>query len=132
MKTMRPRPACLALAAMTLLAACAQAPRYATGEAKPAQVAVEVTNNNWMDVVIYAVSGGNRVRLGSVTTGMQQRFRIPMSLGATSGDFRLEAHPMGSAEVFASDRIVVQPGTRILWSLENQLGLSSYRLASGK
>ena len=133
MNTKRPRLAGLALAATLALAACAHQPSYATEESAPnAPVAVVVTNNNWMDVVVYAVSYGNKTRLGSVTTGMEQRFRLPASMLVQSGSFYLEAHPVGSNEVYRSDPIMVNPGNRVIWSLENQLSLSSYRIASGK
>jgi hypothetical protein len=132
MKTTSPRFASLALAATLALAACAHQTRYATEEYAGRDVAVEVSNHNWMDVVVYAVSYGNRVRLGSVTTGLEQRFRLPPSVNVASGSFYLEAHPVGSNEIYRSDPIMVAQGARVIWSLENQLGLSSYRIASGK
>ena len=91
-----------------------------------------MSNHNWMDVVVYAVNYGNRVRLGDVTTGLDRRFQLPSSMIGQAGSFHLEAHPVGSNEVYRSDAIMVAPGNRIVWSLENQLGLSSYRVASGK
>ena len=133
---MRPRgrrPAALALFATMTLVGCASQARYSTDDyAGDRPVAIEVSNNNWMDVVIYAVSAGNRVRLGGVTTGFAKRFSVPRSVNVQSGDFHLQAHPVGSDEVFSSDYILVSPGQRIVWSIENQLGLSSYRVASGK
>jgi hypothetical protein len=133
MKTTSPRIAALALAATMALGACSQQQRYATEDFSPVGViAVEVSNNNWMDMVVYAVSSGSRVRLGSVTTGFQQRFKLPPSANAQSGPLYLEAHPVGSHEIYRSDPIMVTPGTKVVWSLENQLGLSSHRIASGK
>jgi len=128
MRTTIARPALLALAAMMVMAGCAQNPRYATSEFKTTQVSVQVSNHNWMDVVVYAVSSGSRSRLGTVTTGMDQRFRIPTSITPLSGAFHLEADPVGSNEVFSSGQIMLQPGSRIVWSIENQMGLSSYRV----
>ena len=133
MRITRPRVASLTLAAMMALSACASPARY-PGEngttEKERTVAVEVTNHNWMDVVVYAVSSaGNRVRLGSVTTGLDQRFKLPRSLNVMSGNFYLEARPVGSGEVYNSGPILANPGARVIWSIENQLGLSSYRVA---
>jgi hypothetical protein len=133
MKTTSPRIACLALAATLALSACAHQARYATEDGAPTSaVAVEVANHNWLDVVVYAISGGNRVRLGSVTTGLEGRFRLPRSMVVQSGNLFLEAHLVGSNQMYRSDPIMVNPGSRVIWSLENQLGLSSYRVASGK
>jgi hypothetical protein len=133
MKTTSSRIAFVALAAMMTLSACASGARYATEDfASDRGVGVEVSNHNWMDIVIYAVSGGNRVRLGTVTTGLDGRFSLPKSMNVQTGNLFLEAHPIGSGEVFRSDPIMVNPGSRILWSLENQLSLSSHRVAMGK
>ena len=75
---------------------------------------------------------GLGLRAHLVLCGLRQRFRLPASLLVQSGSFYLEAHPVGSNEVYRSDPILVNPGNRIIWSLENQLTLSSYRIASGK
>ena len=133
MKTRNPQIAGLALAVSLLLSACASNARYATEDYRDSgAIAVEVSNNNWMDVVVYAVSYGNRVRLGNVTTGLDQRFKLPTSMTVQAGSFHLEAHPVGSGEIYRSDPIMVSPGNRVIWSLENQLGLSSYRIAAAK
>jgi hypothetical protein len=127
------RTALLALTATLALAGCASNPRYATAEfGEERGIGIEVMNHNWMDVVIYAVSSGTKIRLGSVTTGLIQRFRLPRSMNAQSGDFHLEAHMVGSNEVLRSDPILVNPGGRVIWSLENQLALSSYRVTAAR
>ena len=133
MKTTNPRIAVLALAVTLALGACAhQGASYGgEGPGPNAPVYVEVSNHNWMDVVVYAVGYGQTIRLGSVTTGLDQRFRLPASMLVQSGALYLEAHPVGSDEVHRSDPINVNPGGRVYWSLENQLGLSSYRVAGG-
>ena len=116
-----------ALAAATLLTACGTA-RY---EAPPSNaydrsVQVEVTNNNWMDMTVYAMRGSMRVRLGTVTTGSVERFDLPRSVNVQSGELRLVADPIGSQREYSSHPIVVEPGARITWSLENHLALSSF------
>ena len=134
MLTNTARPAFMALAAMTLLTGCANGAgaRYATDEFAPTSVAIEVANHNWMDVTVYAVSGGVRSRLGQVSTGMSQVFRMPRTVNTQTSDFRLEADPVGAGEVYTSHAIQATPGTRIIWSLENELALSSFRIASAK
>jgi hypothetical protein len=132
MKSTNPRIAVLALAATMVLAACAHGQQYATEEFASRDVAVEVANHNWLDVVIYAVSYGTRQRLGTVTTGFEQSFKLPSSFVVQSGSFFLEAHPVGTNEIHRSDPIMVNPGSRVIWSLENQLSLSSYRIAAAR
>lgn len=125
------RPAVAALAASTLLTACSSA-RYASPShsAYDDTVQVEVTNHNWMDMNVYALRGGTRIRLGTVTTGTTQRFKLPSVLNVHVGDLRLMADPIGSGQQFHSDPILVEPGTRLRWSLENQLALSSFMVVS--
>jgi hypothetical protein len=129
------RAAAVLLAAAFALTGCAShgnydAPKSALETQTQNTVTVDVSNHNWADVVIYAISAaGNRVRLGSVTTGTAQRFRVPRSLTITSGNMTLEAHPIGSSDSFQSGPIMANPGSRIIWSVENQLTLSNYRVA---
>jgi hypothetical protein len=121
----------LVLAVSVGAAACASQPRYATGdvEAWPA-VAVDVANHNWMDIVVYAVTSSQLVRLGSVTTGEQVRFELPRSVNTVGGDFYLEARAVGSRQIFRSQPIVAGPGARVSWSVENQTTLSTLKIAS--
>lgn len=126
------RPTLAILAAATLLTACSSA-RYATpserGDADRT-VEVEVTNNNWLDMTVHAVSGGTRVRLGTVTTGTRQRFDLPRILNVRSTELRLSADPVGSTRTYHSRPILVEPGSRVQWSLENHLALSSFSVVS--
>lgn len=136
MKITSPRAAAVALAATLALSACAShgsydAPTSAQAAAAQRTVTVDVSNHNWMDIVVYAVSpAGSRVRLGNVTTGLDQRFRLPRSMNVQTGNIYLEAHPVGSNELYNSGPIMVNPGSRIIWSIENQLSLSNFRIAA--
>ena len=51
-------------------------------------------------------------------------------MNTLSGEFYLEARPIGSNEVYRSQSMVVTPGARVLWSVENELLLSSYRIVA--
>ena len=129
----RKRRALLALAAAVGVAACASQPRYETADAKAVgwpTVAVEVTNRNWMDIVVYAVTSSQLVRLGSVTTGTLERFELPHSVNTLGGDLYLEARPIGSRQIFRSQYILAVPGDRVIWNVENQQTQSSFRVAN--
>ena len=118
----------LALGAILALAGCASQPRYPANESPALRgVAIEVTNHNWTDVVVYAVGAWSRVRLGSVATGSEQRFELPPSVHTVRGEFYLEARPVNSSEVFRSQTMSVTPGDRVIWSVENERLLSSFR-----
>lgn len=125
------RPCLAVLAAATLLTGCSSA-RYASygGAGGDRPIEVEVTNNNWMDMTVYAMRGSARFRLGTVTTGETRRFDLPRVMNVNAGEMRLMADPVGSQREYQSQPVIVEPGTRVRWSLENHLALSSFSVMS--
>lgn len=87
---------------------------------------VRVTNYNWMDVVVYAVQGNRRVRLGQVTTMGTTSFRLPsaMTSNATQS-VRLMVDPVGSTQGWQTEGISVQAGQQVQFNVQNALQLSS-------
>lgn len=87
---------------------------------------VRVTNYNWMDVVVYAVQGNRRVRLGQVTTMGTTSFRLPpaMVTNATQS-VRLMVDPVGSTQGWQTEGISVQAGQQVQFNVQNALQLSS-------
>lgn len=87
---------------------------------------VRVTNYNWMDVVVYAVQGNRRVRLGQVTTMGTTSFRLPsaMTSNATQ-NVRLMVDPVGSTQGWQTEGISVQAGQQVQFNVQNALQLSS-------
>lgn len=120
---------CTAALAMICLAGCANQPRYLAQRSRHQPVTFSITNNNWLDASIYAVSNAYRVHLGTVVTGSRQRFMLPKSMNSTPG-LRLEIRLVGSRETFQSELFQVYPGDSVEWRVENQLSLSTYRIAS--
>lgn len=113
--------------AAALAAACAPGTTL-DGPAGPAQktvtpATVTVQNNNWLDLVVYVVSGSQRQRLGMVTALGTQTFRIPRgALG--DGQVRLYADPIGSSQGFLSESVTVQPGQRLALDVGQNLNIS--------
>jgi hypothetical protein len=121
----------LTLIAASGMAACASLGRWeGQGAATGPVVAVEVTNHNWMDIVVYAVTASHMVRLGNVTTGTAQRFELPRSVNTLGGDLVLEARPVGTNKVFRSQPILASPGARVQWSIENEPVFSALKIAN--
>ena len=56
---------------------------------------VYVTNDNWLDIVIYAVRGQTRYRLGEVTGVQSGVFQVPDAI-MNGGTFGVFADPIGS------------------------------------
>lgn len=94
-----------------------------------APATVKVANYNWMDVNVYAVQGGTRVRLGTVTTMGTGTFHLPARFLAQSNSVRLMVDPIGSAEGYITDGILVHGGQQISFNVQNALQFSSFLVA---
>jgi len=86
---------------------------------------VEVQNNNWLDMVIYAVRSGSRVRLGMVNSMNSASFRLPIPMAGSGAGIRLEAHPIGSRTPFQTPLVHVSPGQVIDFTIQNHLAIST-------
>jgi len=74
MKTLHAQRA-LAISITALLTSACSSATYPTGDSAARQtLQLEVTNHNWMDVTVYAVTSSQRVRMGTVTSGRTERF----------------------------------------------------------
>jgi hypothetical protein len=99
-------------------------PGHAANAVEPATL--KVSNYNWMDVVVYAVQGGTRVRLGQVTTMSTANFRIPSRMVSNGVEtVRLMVDPVGSTEGWQSDGISIHAGQQVQFNVQNSLAFSS-------
>lgn len=114
----------LALAAAALLLGCAHRGTGGEGDARNAEVALEVQSHNWSDVVIYLVRGGGTERIGMVSALTTRTFVLPFRRLGTGADVRLRAYPIGGPAAFTSENLYIQPGQFIKWTLENELSRS--------
>jgi hypothetical protein len=123
---MKIRNGIFALLAVISLGACGRtADEMVDGMPAPlAAPAVSVTNTNWADVNVFAVSGGQSHRLGMVTTNQTTRFDVPEALRA-SGDFRIVIEPIGSSERFVASNVLVGPGQELVINVHNVLQQST-------
>ncbi len=104
-----------------VLAACAgKSGDDGDSEPRVADVVVVVENRNWQDVTVYALRGGARVRLGTVTTYHTETFVMKSEM-TRSVEFRLLADPIGSLETYQSDPVRIEPGDQIRWTLTADL-----------
>ena len=89
-----------------------------------ASIIVIVENHLWNDVVVRsAPASGAPVRLGTATTGIPKRFRIPAH-HVHAQDLELTADPVGSASIRRSGSIMVTPGQEIRWTLHESESVS--------
>ena len=92
----------------------------------PTAVGVVVENQNWSDMVIYVVRGGSRRRLGMVTTTNRASYELDRSL--LTSNMYLRAEAVGSSRSIRTDVLNVSEGDVVIWTIANQLGLSSYEI----
>jgi hypothetical protein len=93
-------------------------------QARDAEVAIEIENHNFSDIVIYLLRGSQSQRLGMVTGLSTNHFVVPYRRLGTGGNARLHAYPIGGPRGFTSEDITVQPGQWIKWTLESDLSRS--------
>jgi hypothetical protein len=89
-------------------------------------VTLHVVNNNWNDIVIYALVDGTRTRLGDAGASRTTMLRLPSTLIAASGMLQLILDPLGSRSTFRTGAIMVNGGQRVRLLIENELRLTSW------
>lgn len=106
--------ACLLL--VITLASCSSTGR-ARPEAPVEQTTVEVRNQNYLDLNVHVVSGGHRVRLGTVTGSSTRTFVIPSRMVFGTAVLRFEMDPIGSSARPRPQEMSVSTGQHIILSV---------------
>ena len=71
---------------------------------------VYVDNQGFTDMDIYAISGGQRIRLGTATGVRKSRFKLPNYLVGAGQQLRFLARPIAGNRSPVSEQITIQPG----------------------
>ena len=88
---------------------------------------VRIENRNWQDINIFVVmSGGSRLRLGTVTSNSSARYTLAGRILLSTSYFQVVAELIGSDEGIVTEIIHVTPGLVIEWNIENVLRNSNY------
>jgi hypothetical protein len=90
-----------------------------------AEATARITNNNWLDVNVYASRAGSRQRLGTVSGQNTEIFRLPRDLIEARG-VRLFIDPIGSPQSYQTEIIPVGPGQLIDLVVQPRLAMSHY------
>ncbi len=102
-----------ALVAATLLGAAACTGHGNDAPRPQPQSSVAVDNQAWLDVDVYAISGSQRTRLGTVTAHAQHTYRLPVSIVGSGRDLQFLVDPVGSTVQGTSWNIYVTPGQQV-------------------
>lgn len=89
-------------------------------------VNVDVENHHWGTVVVYALTHGQRVRLGEVATGTRRNLKTPAGLSPEISNFRLHIDPVGSRQTYTTPNIPLGLGHTVHLRVENYLRHSTY------
>ncbi len=95
---------------------------------READLSVNVTNQNFLDVVVYVSRDATWHRLGTVTGVGSETLDLPRGLGSPPGEYRLRVHPIGAPDRYdyVTDVIIANPGDVIELTVASSLRMSSW------
>src|SRR6266705_5426653 len=82
----------------------------ATFDVPVGEIALSVTNHNYLDVVIYVLHDGQQTRVGTVTGSSSAMFYLPGRLLGQGREIRLLGDAIGNNAYATTDILVVQQG----------------------
>ena len=94
-------------------------------DAPEGEIALSVTNHNYLDVVVYVLHDGLQTRVGTVTGSSSTVFFLPARLLGQGREIRLLGDAIGNDAYASTDILIVQRGQYIEWTLETDLRRSS-------
>jgi hypothetical protein len=103
----------LAVACGVVVPATGCARRGAASQQDERPTTLRVRNQNFLDMNVFVVRGGQPIRLGTVSGNSTQVLRIPAYLLAGVTPLRFVADPIGRSRGPVSEEIVVSPGDQV-------------------
>lgn len=101
------------------IAACATARVNVSEPDEPTNVRIEVTNRAFADSVVYLQLGGGRQRLGMARGMSTTPFGVTWNvLLENNRDAQLVAEPIGTHLSLHGTAFRLQPGQRVLWTIQ--------------
>lgn len=102
--------------ALVVLAACGSRSSE-PGPNPESSALLQVDNRGFVDMVIYAVRSGQRIRLGLATGNSTRSFTIPSHVIRGAGSLRFLADPIGGERTPVSEEMIVQPGDIVTFTI---------------
>lgn len=110
----------LTLAALLAVAGCTGKGRDAPQPGPTASVTVE--NQAWLDMNVYVLYGGTRVRLGQVSATSTRTFTLSSSVVGLGRELRFMADPVGSNQQAESFSMFVRPNDQVRLTIPPRTG----------
>ncbi len=95
-----------------MFAACASMGKQEPGQIRP-QTTVVVDNRSILDMNIYIIRGGQRIRLGTANGLSRTSLKVPTGIVSGSTPVRFLADPIGSTRTPVSEEITVNEGDEV-------------------
>lgn len=99
------------------VAACSTFSRGSTTTDQSQPTVVQVDNEGFQDMDVYAVRSGQRVRLGLAPGSSKTNFTIPSTLVNGLTSLRFIADPIGGRRASVSQEITVAPGDTVVMTI---------------
>jgi hypothetical protein len=80
-------------------------------------VQLEVDNNNFLDVTVYAVSGGSSLRIGEVVGKSKGQFTLDPKKVLMTGGLQVLVDPIGSNRTYLSPSVYPYGGATLRLSV---------------
>jgi hypothetical protein len=109
------------LAALLLGVGCKPKPREELVPVPVQDLVLEVSNNNWSDVVIYMIQNGSRKRFTMVTAARSAIVAIPSKFINSNGSVQIVAHRVGGTDEYVSPVVSVVLSRTVALTLESNL-----------
>jgi hypothetical protein len=118
----------VAVATLPAASACSHT-NESGGDVVPAtMIGLTVTNDNFLDMDVFALTDGLSTRLGTVTGNAKRNFRLDPS--AASRDLRIVATPIGGNGRASTGEVVASPGQIIDFRIGSLLRNSTVSVRS--
>jgi len=106
------------LAAALLAVTACNGFKRGSGSTNPNEpTTLQVDNQGFLDMAVYAVRSVERVRLGTATGNGKTNLRIPSALVNGLTPMRFIADPIGSTRASISEEITVAPGDTVVLTI---------------
>ena len=110
-------------ATLSTASACTHTKELGGDVAPESAIGVQVKNNNFLDMDVYAVAEGMPTRLGTVTGNSSRSFVIDPSFATR--DLRIIATPIGGNGRAGTGAVLASPGQTIVFTIGSTLSSSS-------
>ncbi len=99
------------------VAACSSLSRGSASSDQNAPTMLQVDNQGFLDMTVYAIHNSQRVRLGSATGNTKTNLAIPSNLIFGLTPLRFIADPIGGNRASVSQEITVAPGDTVVMTI---------------